>query len=174
MKSRNNSNLIFINKNLNYVILKNKKNSIYFYNNKFFFLINFLKKENFYLNKNLNCITNYKNNNSDNSIKLIKNIINELTNFYYKKIIFNGKGFKLKKKSNSNFFFFNNSHLKILFENKSKIIKNSKNSFLFLYKNKFNEKSIFFIKNLFKFNIFTKKGIKLNRNLVLVKKIKKK
>ena len=80
----------------------------------------------------------------------------------------------MKKKNKLNFFFFNNSHIKVLLEKKSKIIKNSKNSFLIFYKNKFNFNNILFLKTLFKMNNITKKGIKFSRDIMLVKKIKKK
>lgn len=171
MKSR--KELIFLNKSLNCLILKKKTNSIYFYNNKYFFFLPFFSLSNIFINKNLNAIIiEYSQN--KNILKIINNIVNELTTQYYKKINFTGKGFKVKKKNKLNFFFFNNSHIKVLLEKKSKIIKNSKNSFLIFYKNKFNFNNILFLKNLFKLNIFTKKGIKFSRDLMLVKKIKKK
>lgn len=171
---KNKKLLIFFYKNLNCLILKKKINSIYFFNRKYFFLFPYINIKNVYLNKNINILIIKELKNFSNKIKIIYNITEQLTENYYKKIIFNGKGFKLKKKSNKNFFFFNNSHIKLIVENKNLILKNSKNSFLVLYKNKFNLKLINYIKNLFKLNIFTKKGVKINRELMLIKKIKKK
>jgi hypothetical protein len=167
-----NKKIVFLNKSLNCIIIKKNKNSIYFYNNKFFFFLPFLKIEYILIDKTLNLII------INEKKKFVSNylysFLNNFNSVYYKKINFNGKGFKIKKKSKTNFFFFNNSHIKAIIEQKSKIIKNSKNSFLFLFKNIKNYNTLNFLKKLFYLNIFTKKGIKLSRSLMLVKKIKKK
>lgn len=163
--------IIFLNKNIYSLTIKKKKyNLIYFYNKNIFFYL-FCNYE-IRTNNNLNYIELKKKNNLNREIT---NIFHNIFEYSIKKFIFNGKGFKLKKISNKNIFNFNNSHLKMIFEKKIKIIKNNKNSFIFLqkYKNK-NIKIINFLINLFKMNIFTKKGIKLSSKIIKIKKTKKK
>lgn len=177
MKIKNNNNIIFLNKQLNCLFLKNYNSnfhyySLYIYSKKYFFYffsINFLT---IFFNKNINALFLNKFYFKKNSI--LNNFFYELSFFNYKKIIFNGKGFKLKKNKNINNLNFNNSHIKYFIENTNKLIKNSKNSFLYLYKNYKNIKNINFFLKLFKINVFTKRGVKINRNLLIVKKIKKK
>jgi hypothetical protein len=168
-----NKNIVFLFKNLNCLFLKtNSISSLYIYNNKYFFYLCNINFKTYYFNKNINALI--LNTKDKNNYNIINNIFFELTNFYYKKIIFNGKGFKLKKNKNANMLNFNNSHIKLFLEQKNKLIKNSKNSFLYLYKNIKNIKNVNFFLNLFKINIFTKRGVKLNRSLLLIKKTKKK
>lgn len=168
--------MIFLNKSLNLIILKKKnKINIFFFNKDIFvYFIKRKKKENelnnIYLNRKLNFIKLYSHEN------IIINLVEKIYLFFIEKLKFDGKGFKLKKIKNVNIFNFNNSHLKILKENKMKILKNNKNSFLIINKNKnqFLSTSIIFLKNLFKINIFTKKGIRIAREFIKIKKIKKK
>lgn len=159
-------NIIFLNKNIFSIILKKKSLKFIFFYNLFFFL--FIYVNDLKININLN----YLEINNNNKINII---LKKIFYFNLKKFNFNGKGFKLKKIKNINIFNFNNSHIKILKEKNLYLIKNNKNSFLLLQK--FNSNNILylnFLKNLFKINIFTKKGIKINNSLIRIKKIKKK
>lgn len=161
--------LIFLKKNLNCLILKKKERKIiYFFNKNIYLFIN-LNEKNYTIkiNKNLKFIE-CKNFGND-----LNFLLNKIFNFYIKKFSFNGKGFKLKKIKNTNIFNFNNSHIKLFVEKKIKLIKNNKNSFLIINKNT-NLKVINLILNLFKINIFTRKGLKFSRRIILVKKTKKK
>jgi len=169
-----NNNIIFLFKNLNCLFLTNNSNksSLYIYNKKYFFFLCNINIDSYYYNKNISALILAEK--SATTYSVINNIFFELISFYYKKINFNGKGFKLKKNKNANTLNFNNSHIKIFLEKKNKLIKNSKNSFLYLYKNIKNIKNINFFLNLFKINVFTKRGVKLSRSLLLVKKTKKK
>ena len=161
--------LIFLKKNINCLILKKKeKKIIYFFNKNIYLFINLNKKDStIKINKNLKFVE-CKNFSSDFNF-----LLNKIFNFYIKKFSFNGKGFKLKKIKNINIFNFNNSHIKLFIEKKLKLIKNNKNSFLIIKKNN-NLKIIDLILNLFKINIFTRKGLKFSRKIILVKKTKKK
>lgn len=163
--------IIFLNKNIFNLVIKKKNNTlIYFFNKNIFFYL-FCNTEIKY-NKNLNYLE-FKKIYFVN--KEINKIFNKIFEYNIKKFIFNGKGFKIKKIINKNIFNFNNSHIKMIFEKNIKILKNNKNSFLFLekYKKK-NIKVINFLINLFRMNVFTKKGIKISSKIVNIKKTKKK
>jgi len=173
---KNKKNLIFLNKNLNCLIFKHQKKnvqnySIYIYNVKYFFHVYSINLTAIFYNKNLNSLIFYKK--FSNSFNILNYFFSELIFFYYKKIIFSGKGFKLKKNKKFNIFNFNNSHIKYFIEKKNKLIKNSKNSFIYIYKNINSKKKLNFFLKLFKLNIFTKRGVKFNRSYLLVKKLKK-
>lgn len=170
------NNVIIIKKNINIIIIKKKKNILILYiNSKNIFLSIKLKKmdlENLFLNKNLNFLK-IKKSNEFNYFAKINVIFNTIFYFIIEKINFNGKGFKLKKSQKRNIFNFNNSHIKMHKENYSLIIKNNKNYFLWIYKKKKNLTK-YFLFNLFKINIFTKRGVKFSERNLMYKKTKKK
>lgn len=172
-----NKYLILLNKKINVnLIIKKKYIYIYIWNKKKYFLIKYFKniEKKIFFNKNFKYMIFKKL--KKEIIFFLNNILNNLFFFYINKINYIGKNFKLKKlKNNKNIFLFNNSHIKLFKEYKIKIIKNNKTSFLIIFNNIFYiNKFLNFIKKLFKINIFTKKGIKLSRNILYYKKIRKK
>ena len=169
----NNLNFIFLKKNnYKYIIIHNKLTSVYI-------KYKFDSYVNIYYLKNLKCILielNFFNTNKSGNLALFLNKQIKSINFYFiKKIIFFGKGFKIKKnkkeilslffnKSHLNFFFWNNLILKKL--KKTKLIFCSSD---FVKLNQISNKII----NIRKLNIFTKKGLRLSRQLIF-KKVGKK
>lgn len=88
--------------------------------------------------------------------------------FFFKKLIFKGKGFKIKKiNSNLIVFFFGHSHLK-LFYNKNFIIKKYlKNKYLFFSTNLKKLKLIStFLLTIKKISWYTKRGLRLKKQIV--------
>jgi len=110
----NNLNFIFLKKNnCKYIILHNKLTSVYI-------KYKFDNNVNIYYIKNLKCILielNFFNTNKLNNLNLFLNKQIKSINFYFmKKIIFFGKGFKIKKtKKEILSLFFNKSHLNFFF-----------------------------------------------------------
>lgn len=162
---------IFIPNNINILILKKKNlNNLYFYSKTTFFLIN-LNNFNIKFNKFLNILSLYKINNvKTNIIKDLNKFLFSWETFFFKKIIFLGKSFKLKKKQNI-FFFFNYSHTVFLIIKNNFLKKIQKNKILFFYKNylilnNFLKK----ITNIKQNNIYTKRGLRLSRQLILKRK----
>ena len=166
-----NKKILFLNRKINFLLIKKKNlTKLYLYTEKIF-LSNFLEIGVFF-NKNLNCLIAEKN--TILSFFYLNKFLKDLIFLNYKKISFNGKGFKLKKISNFFIFNFNNSHIKGLMQNKIKIIKNNKNSFLLFFKGVRNNLLFNFLNNLFKLNVYTKRGIKFEKKIIMQKKIKKK
>lgn len=167
--------IIFLKKELNVFIIKKKKNlNLYFYNKYFFltfFLNDFLTKKKIVINKNFKFIEISK------STKYLNELLNNTFFFFLNKFKFDGKGFKIKKIKKVVNFNFNNSHIKTFIEKRNKFLKISKNSFLIVSKQQ-NNKLFFYLKNflksLFKMNIYTRRGVRLNRCLIYLKKTKKK
>ena len=101
--------ILYLYPNINLTIIKNKKNLyLYLYNYTYFFIIN---STNYILNikKSLNILELKPLIPLNNSIK-INNILNNFlfnwTTFFFNKIIFSGRGFKIKKKKKLYFFIF--------------------------------------------------------------------
>ncbi len=173
----NNLNFLFLKKNNNkYILIYNKNNNIYIkyklnINIKLYYIknlkyilieLNYFSQEFLY---NFNCINKL----IDNQIKCI--------NFYFtKKIIFFGKGFKIKKLKKKNIInlYFNKSHINFLKWNNI-IIKKLKKSKILINSVNFNNiiKITNNIINCRGLNIFTKKGLRLSRQIIY-KKIGKK
>ena len=103
--------IIYLLPNINFITLKkNNKNYIYIYNNNFFFFFN-INQYNYYFKKILNILelkNEYKNN-SKNISSYLNNFLFSWNYIFSKKIIFSGKGFKIRKKKNYLFLFFNRS-----------------------------------------------------------------
>lgn len=178
---------ILLNNNLKFNLLKkNNKQHLYlliFNNNSCVkFLIS--KKCNIFFLKNLNYLilkTNFfkRFENIDNII----NSINTSLNFYFsKKIIFSGKGYKIKKSSKNFYsklykffiFYFNKSHFNILYFFSVKIKKLKKTKILLYNVNyQYLTNICKTIINIRPFNPFTLKGLRLSRQIIY-KKIGKK
>ena len=170
----NNLNFLFLRKNDNkYIIIYNKLTNIYIKyklnNNVNIFYFKNLK----YLIIELNFF-NY------NNIKILDMLLNKQVksiDFYFlKKIVFFGKGFKIKKyeQKSTLSLFFNRSHINFIKWNNI-IIKKLKKTKIIICSTNFkyiNESSNSIIRNR-ELNIFTKKGLRLSRQLIF-KKVGKK
>jgi hypothetical protein len=165
---------IYLPNNLNFLVL-NKKSAkiIYFYNKSFFFFFN-INNFNYFFNSNLQ-ILKLKQIKPINANRNFSELLNKFffiwENFLYNKILFTGKGFKLKKKKNNIQFFFNHSHLNLFIYLNIYLKKIQKTKLVFFFKNyenfgNFLQKIIKIRKN----NIYTKRGLRLSRQLVLKRK----
>lgn len=164
--------ILFLPINSNIFIIKKKNYNCLFVQNNFLlycFLLN-LSSNFFYYNKNYNIIIlNYVNINSKINV-LYNNFFLNWNNFFFKKIKINGKGFKIQKKQN-NINFFINFSTPILLLNKTFLIKKTEKSKIIFY---FNSNSyiqfIYKFINLRSLNIYTKRGIRSSRCIVINKK----
>ena len=134
--------------------------------------------------KNLNYLT-ISSNFFNKNLK-IQQFINDLNNgvnsYFYKKINFSGKGYKIRKVHKTLkscvrkclLFYFNKSHLNILYFFGFKIKKLKKTKLLVLTTDHRNLNSIVnLILDIKNFNPFTSKGLRLSRQIIY-KKIGKK
>lgn len=163
---------IFLPNNINFLLLN--KNYIYIYNSNNFTLINVsffdICFNNFIKTINLRK-KNYLN------LKINKNFINlflfSWENFFFSKIYFIGKGFKIKKIKNNTYLNFNYSHMNLLINQKNIIKKIQKNKLLIFGKN-INEfkKSLNYIINIKKLNKYTIRGLRATKQIVYKKKRK--
>lgn len=110
------------------------------------------------------------------SINLINKILFSFEDYFFKKIKFKGKGFRLriKKRKKAIKFLFGHSHLNILFLKNVKLKKSGK--YKFVIKNSQSEqlnkisKKICLIKPI---NVFTNRGIRQHRQIIFKRKGKK-
>lgn len=171
-KKMNKINIYLTNTTKFLVLSKKNINFLFIYSNKLFLS-----------NKIENYIITYRK--SLNILELtpktplnIKNITNFLNNFifswdffFHKKITFTGKGFKLKKKQKILFFFFNKSHISLIICNSAILKKLKQNKILFFYKNiKFYNQIFNKILKIRYANIYTKRGLRFSRQLILKRK----
>ena len=174
-----------LNNNLNYNIIK-KKNFLYFivFSNTIYLKYTLFENSKINILNDLNVIN--ININFYNDLSSIKNIISNLSNslniYFYKKITFSGKGYKIKKiyKNIKNInksiisFFFNKSHFNIVYFN-NVLVKKLKKTKLII--SSVNIKHLYYLSNTIlnirKVNIFTLKGLRLSRQIVY-KKVGKK
>lgn len=157
------------------LIKKKNEKYIYIYNENLYFYI----KNNFNLkikkNTNSIIIKNFKIKKKINIEKnIIENFIKSWSVFFFQKIKFTGKGYKIKKKKKSIKFFFGKSHLTNIIFNKTIFKKITKNKIFFLTKKK---KYIEFVKSLItkirRISIYTKRGLRLSRQKIYKKTGKK-
>ena len=158
---------IFIPKNIKTIILKNKY--LYIYNNIFF--LTFKLPNLYFYNKFLNVLK------ISIKKKLKKNFITNFlflwNNFIFMKFYFLGKGFKLKKIEKNLIFNFNHSHINLIINNITIIKKIQKSTILIFSKNVNNLKTISkIILNIKKINVFTKRGLRKNKQIIYIKKNK--
>jgi len=132
--------------------------------------------------KNINYLTLYLNFYLLNThlILFLKEPVKSITSYFFYKIKFSGKGFKIKKLIKNNsikklfVLYFNKSHLNILYFFSIKLLKLKKTKLVLCSVD--NQRSKIIAKNIInirKINPFTKKGLRLARQLVY-KKIGKK
>lgn len=166
--------------NFNFILIKKfNKIILIIFNEKFKFTLFFKKKNNLKINKNLNTIE-YKNNILNSNYYLLNNnfykFLEKLNNYYFFKIKFKGKGYKIgfyKKKKIINFYF-GKSHKSIFIYKNVKIKKLSKYKFILL-KNNYNvlKQISYKIVKIKKINEYTNRGLRLSRQIIIKRKGKK-
>jgi ribosomal protein L6P/L9E len=166
--------------NFNFLLIeKFNKIILIIFNEKFKFVLFFKKKNNLKINKNLNSIE-YKNYFLKNNFFILNNSIynflEKLNTYYFLKIKFKGKGYKIgfyKKKKIINFYF-GKSHKSIFIYNNIKIKKLNKYKFILL-KNNFNllKQISYKIIKIKKINEYTNRGLRLSRQTIIKRKGKK-
>jgi len=166
--------------NFNFIFIeKFNKIIVILFNNRFKFTLFFKKKLNLKINKKINTIE-YKNNTLDkNFYNLNNNLFNfleKLNKYYFLKIKFKGKGYKIgfyKKKKIINFYF-GKSHKSVFLYNNTKIKKLSKYKFILLKNNFSVLKQISYkIIKIKKINEYTNRGLRLSRQIIIKRKGKK-
>ncbi len=101
----------------------------------------------------------------------LNNLLFSWESFFFKKIAFTGKGFKIKKKQKVVFFFFNKSHISLMICNSAIIKKIHKQKILFFYKNySLYSEILNKVLNIRYANIYTKRGLRFSRQLILKRK----
>jgi len=166
--------ILFIPYNINYILIRNKKNNcLYLYNKNYYYSIALIDKL-IFINKNTNTIKliNLCFNNIDKLANWeIKNFLFSWDSIFFNKIKFTGKGFKFKKKETNLFLFFNRAHKCFFIGTNIILIRLSKNKVILL---KNNIKHLLRDSNLIKLirsnNIFTKRGLRFARQIILKKK----
>jgi len=174
-----------LNNNINYNIVK-KKNFLYFIVFTNTMCVKYTVSDSSKINiiNDLNIINiniNFYNNLSIFK-KIVMNLNNSLNIYFFKKITFAGKGYKIKKiyKNIQNIykniisFYFNKSHFNTVYFN-NVLIKKLKKTKLII--SSINLKHLYYLTNIIlnirKVNIFTLKGLRLSRQIIY-KKIGKK
>ena len=160
----------FLPSNIKILILKkNKQTIVFFYSLNKIFLIQF-KNYRIYYNPFLK------------TLKLLNinlynlNITNFIFNwdlFFFKKVIFSGKGYKTKLNKNSSILNINISHPFCLFLKKTLFLKISKNKFILYFKNFMIFSKLYNRFNYTRtFNSYIKGGIRLSRQITKKRKNK--
>lgn len=167
----------------NIIVLKNKNNQLKFeiYNLKKKIKILIHEKNFIYLDKNTNSIFFYKFSIKKNFNYLLSKLnltLFKFEGFFFNKIKFKGKGFriKLKKKNKILKLTFGHSHINYIFINKKNwvVSRINKYKYFFINKNDFNMR--LFLKklcNIKTINKYTKRGLRLFRQIVYKRKGKK-
>jgi len=159
----------------------NEKVLIKIYNLKKIIKIPMADEKNIYLDRNTNCIL-FEKNQLKKNWNLILNKINKnlflFENIFFDKIKFKGKGFRVRFKKNSKIlkFTFGHSHINYLFINdvKTKVKRLGKYKYIFKSKNKI-KMNLFLkkVKNIKPINMYTKRGIRISRQIIYKRKGKK-
>jgi hypothetical protein len=103
----------------------------------------------------------------------LKQFILQFIKYKYTKIKFSGKGYKIKKyKNNSIILMFNRSHITSLWW-RGIFLKKLKKYKIYIKYNYLHTKIISDLINIRSINIFTKKGLRQSRQILLKKKGKK-
>lgn len=112
---------------------------------------------------------------SDNKLKTLCSNFHyfflSLEYIFYKKLKFSGKGFKIKKKKNNIILYFNTAHINLILIKNNITLKLSKNKYIIFSNNKqYNYIDSYLFKSVKLNNIFTKRGLRFSRQLILKKK----
>ncbi len=161
---------VYLPKNVKFILLNNSY--LYIFNSSIFLLIN-LKNSNFFFNTSLNILKLKLFHSSKTMIgsNKLNNFIFLWDNFIFSKIYFLGKGFKLKKTNKNIFFNFNYSHIMLFIFQKLLVKKIQKHKLLLFTKNKSSlMKLLNIILNIKSLNVYTKRGIRLAKQIVYIKK----
>lgn len=158
--------------NFNFSVFKsNNITYLYIYNKNFFCFLKFSKKTQIKIKTNK--LLEINNNNNINVIKKIKYFLNQFYFYKFTKIKFTGKGYKIKKNSGkSMILLFNRAHTTTLWW-KNIIIKKLKKYKMYIKYNNTQKNIINNILNVRYVNIFTKKGLRMSRQIIFKKKGKK-
>ncbi len=165
---------IYLLPTLNFLTIKKNNNDyIYLYSQKWFLFKNITNYKIAY-KKSINIIE-LVTKQPFYEFKKISSIINTFIfsweSFFFKKITFTGKGFKIKKKQKIIYFFFNKSHISLIICNSAIIKKIHKNKIIFFYKNiKLYDTILNKILKIRYANIYTKRGLRFSRQLILKRK----
>jgi hypothetical protein len=156
---------------------KNKTSQLFYcYNKIYFYKFSF---EKFIFDVNLNSITAIIDNNNELDIfekNVFKKFIKSLDCYFFLKIKFKGKGYKIKYSKKRKFmrFFFGRSHITFM-KYKNVIIKKTL-KYKFVLKSNNLEKLKFVgnkTKNIKNVNIFTSRGIRISRSVLFKRRGKK-
>ena len=124
----------------------------------------------------------FNKNQLKSSWNLILNKINKnifiFENIFFNKIKFKGKGFRVRFKKNKKIlkFTFGHSHINYIFINNTKTKIKRLGKYKYIFKNKNNLKINLFLKKICEIkpiNMYTKRGIRVGRQIVYKKKGKK-
>lgn len=145
---------------------------LYIYNDIYYCLVKFSKKIQIDLVSEKYIELNY-NQQKDTTIKGLKYFLNQFYFYKFTKIKFTGKGYKIKKNTNKSMvLLFNRAHTTTIWWKNILIKKLKKYKLYIKYSNKF-DSLIRTIINVRAINIFTKKGLRKSRQIILKKKGKK-
>lgn len=168
--------------NINIIIWKNKNIfNLFLYNKtKFYKLsVNFDKKNQIKWDNNTNSLTFLENILEKNENKISKKFFNFFKSwdlFFFKKIKFKGKGFRMRffKKNKFVKFFFGKSHKTFIFFKKIIMKKINKYKFILksINKNKLNINSKY-VTNIKPINLYTLRGLRLSKQIIFKRKGKK-
>ena len=161
----------------NFYILREENNFwIYIKNNNQFIYFKFMCTE-IVLKKNINGWVkfNYKLNNTNYYNYLISAIIQSWSFFFFKKFKFKSKGLKIKRKKKKNLkFLFWLSHIHLAHIHNCKLKRIGKQKYIFMSSNWiFLKKICKKMQEIRPNDLFTKKGIRLGRQIILKKRGKK-
>ncbi len=162
----------FFLENFNFSIFKNNNTTyLYIYNINYFCFLKFSK--NTQIKIKTNKLLEINNDNNINVVRNIKYFLNQFYFYKFTKIKFTGKGYKIKKNSNkSMILLFNRAHTTTLWW-KNIVIKKLKKYKMYIKYNNTQKNIINNILNIRYINIFTKKGLRMSRQIIFKKKGKK-
>jgi len=171
--------IMLFHKNNISVIKKKQKINLYIYNSNFYFLLILNSNTHYFLEKYskyfIICF-------SERNLwsKVVNSYLNKLffswNNFFFKKIKFSGKGYKIKKSNKKKYIklFFNKSHFTIYAFKKEFLKKIRKTKFLVKNSNfmKLNKHAELLV-SIRRSNLYTGKGLRLSRTVIFKKASKK-
>jgi len=166
------------NKNNVSIIKKNKKNKIYIYNKNFYFLFILDNNTKYFLEKYAKYLIIFflKNN---LTAPILNAYLNKLfyswNNYFFKKIKFSGKGYKIKKSKKKNIkLHFNRAHFTI-FIFKKELLKKIRKTKCLIKGTNYNSLNNHINKIIYvrKLNLYTSKGLRLSRGIIFKKASKK-
>lgn len=168
---------IILNNNLNYMFLKKSNDTfVVVFSKNIYFKYKINNKINIYFNKNCKIITlkvPFFIKNIKKTETFLNNYNYSLLNYFFQKINFSGKSYKIKKKKVF-IFEFNKAHIEFIFWKNFFFKKLKKTKMLLKSINCFEQKIICnLILNIRRINPFTRRGLRKSRD-ILKKKIGKK